>query len=417
LLTSLCLYQTAYKLSHMKILGTNIKDEYVWIGGALLGAAGLYWFSMANGRPGIQLTGADTRRAYPAMACSNGHCIESDDDNVGIQCVNGVCTKTDGSSGSMTQTSEDGSTMTSTDPQVAQDMIDQINRRIRRQQREITDEATGNFARAYQSEVGGGGMGGGAGGANGLGDINNDFMAQLEAMIQRAVAEGMANSGGQDGVGATGANANGLPGLDGASMAGADGHPGHGGGMGGAGGHGGGGGHSWGGGGGGHGGGMGGAGGGRRKKRGGAGGGGMGGKKKGGMGGAGGHGGGMGGHGAGKTKGAGASPPDCTDPNNAALPECANAQTSATDSGFAMAYAGTMNNYAYQGDADDIDEYYDSYRGSMEEMDEPDENDLLKLSYNTGNTFELNMPTNPMSSTVYGNTRYDQMSPFKVVSA
>jgi Phage-related minor tail protein len=382
----------------MKLLGVNIKDEYVWIGGAVL--VGAYLLSNK----------AFFARAYPAMACSNGHCIESDDDNVGIQCVNGVCTKTEGSD-SMTQTSEDGSTMTSTDPEVAQKMIDRINRQIRRQQREITDEATGNYARAYAGDMAGGaGM---SGGDNGLGQINNDFMAQLQDMIRQAVAEGMQGAGGQDSVGQTGANANGLPGLDANGSSSHGGMGGHGGigGAGGAGGHGGMGGHMRAGGGGGW--------GGRRKKR------GMGGGAAGGHGGAGAGGHGGGGMGAGKKKGgAGAgkgaaktkTPPDCTDPNNAALPECANADTSATDSGFAMAYTGTYNNYAYQGDADDIDEYYDSYTGTMEDMYADDEDDYFK-SYNTGNTFDLNMPTNPITASVYGNTRYDQMSPYKVVTA
>ena len=108
----------------------------------------------------------------------------------------------------MTQTNNDGSTMTSTDPQVAQDMIDQINRRIRRQQRQIFDDAQGNAAYAYQGAAdiaGAQGIGGGAGGANGLGQINNDFMQELQAMIRQAVAEGM--QGGGDGL-----DVNGMPG-------------------------------------------------------------------------------------------------------------------------------------------------------------------------------------------------------------
>ena len=281
-------------------------------------------------------------------------------------------------------------------------------------------------------------MGGGAGGANGLGDINNDFTEQLQAMIRQAVAEGMAGAGADGAEGVPGADANGLPGLDANGVSGMGGHA-HGGrgGMGGAGGAGGHGGMGMGGHIGGAGGGMG--GGMRRKKRGmggagaGAGGakGGYGKKKAGGAGGAG-----------KKAKGATATPPDCTKPENAALPDCATPPATDTgggsDSGFAYAYAaGTPGGIGLPGQAGGVGvtglggipnrglggrgrrpfrSYQAEDMGYPEESYGDDEDDYFR-AYNTGNTFDLNMPTNPISSTAYGNTRYDKMTPFKVVTA
>ncbi len=397
----------------MKILGYNIKDEYVWIGGGLIALWAL----------------SDGFKSFASQVCANGKCWEGD--NLSVSCVNGVCTENEGGDGSSSSmTSGDGSAMTSNDPEVARQMIDDINRRIRRQQRKIFDEAEGNYARAYQG-VGGGGMGGGAGGANGLGEINNDFMAQLQAMIQQAVADGMASGAGQDAVGESGANANGLPGLDANGAPGMGGHGGHGG-MGGVGGAGGAGGHAHGGRGGNA---MGGMGGGRKKR--GMGGGGYGkggagaGKKKG-----------MGG--AGKAQGAakGKTPPDCTLPENATLPDCATpspTDTAGSDSGFAYAYAvGAPGGIGMPGQAGGIGmpgmggsydpdvsgrlrgrgrrSYQAEDMGYPEEGYGDDEDDFFR-AYNTGNTFDLNMPTNPMSSAAYGNTRYDQMTPWKVVTA
>ena len=425
----------------MKLLGYNIKDEYVWIGGGLVAL----WVLTAGGMQTIKHYLSGSARAYASQVCANGQCWSSEDGgSISVQCQNGQCTETEGDGGSMTQTNNDGSTMTSTDPQVAQDMIDQINRRIRRQQRQIQDEAEGNVAYSYQGMegVGGGGMGGGAGGANGLGEINNDFMAQLQAMIQQAVADGMASGAGQDAVGESGANANGLPGLDANGAPGMGGHGGHGGigGAGGAGGHGGMGmgGHARGGRGG-----MAMAGGGMgRKKKAGMGGAGAGGWKKKAGGGAGGAGKKKGMGGAGKAQGAakGATPPDCTDPANAALPDCATpspTDTGGTDSGFAYAYAGTPGGIGLPGQAGGIGttgtggipnyglggrgrrpfrSYQAEDMGYPEEGYGDDEDDYFR-AYNTGNTFDLNMPTNPMSSAAYGNTRYDQMTPWKVVTA
>jgi hypothetical protein len=39
---------------------------------AALGLAGLYLFSMANGKPGIQLTGADTQTNMAKSSCGCG---------------------------------------------------------------------------------------------------------------------------------------------------------------------------------------------------------------------------------------------------------------------------------------------------------------------------------------------------------
>lgn len=91
-----------------------------------------------------------TYRGGGTTVCTNGVCRHYSGTNGGISCVNGDCTYTDYSGGDSSVMTDDGNgAFTSNDPQVAQDMINEITNRIRRQQRHMFDDSEGNYAYAY----------------------------------------------------------------------------------------------------------------------------------------------------------------------------------------------------------------------------------------------------------------------------
>jgi hypothetical protein len=86
---------------------------------------------------------------------------------------------------------------------------------------------------------------------------------------------------------------------------------------------------------------------------------------------------------------------------------------------FGYAYYGYDDDdtYAYEGEYEGDDGVY-SYEAEMDDYAyEGEVDDDYAIAYNTGNTLDMNLPTNPLSSEMYKAVPYDKIAQWRVVTA